>query len=351
MMHKAFFLPESPANPDSLPFDREHPWLAPLAGYSDLPFRLLCRQYGAAVCVTEMVSAKALCYQDRKSIPLLTLGEGEHPCAAQLFGSDPACILPEDQPLVVQLFGAEASFLQRAVEMLRDVGYGWFDLNMGCSVAKVLKQGAGAAMLGDVPNALEVARAMLQAAGPGRVGFKIRLGLDSQRHVWRDLSLRLQDLGAGWITLHPRTARQGFGGEAAHEVLAELKQALDIPLIASGDLFSARDGLRVLEQTGVDTVMYARGAMHGPAIFDDHLHLCRGEEPQPPSPAALRAMVLRHMELAQELCPGRAALWKMRSVVPRYVRSLPGVKALRLELCRCTSWEGLHELMDRFLPE
>ena len=196
MMHKAFFLPESPANPDSLPFDREHPWLAPLAGYSDLPFRLLCRQYGAAVCVTEMVSAKGLVYRS--------------PGTGELLQS-----LPEDQPLVVQLFGAEASFLQRAVEMLRDVGYGWFDLNMGCSVAKVLKQGAGAAMLGDVPNALEVARAMLQAAGPGRVGFKIRLGLDSQRHVWRDLSLRLQDLGAGWITLHPRTARQGFGGEAA----------------------------------------------------------------------------------------------------------------------------------------
>ena len=204
MMHKAFFLPESPATPDSLPFDREHPWLAPLAGYSDLPFRLLCRQYGAAVCVTEMVSAKGLVYRS--------------PGTGELLQS-----LPEDQPLVVQLFGAEASFLQRAVEMLRDVGYGWFDLNMGCSVAKVLKQGAGAAMLGDVPNALEVARAMLQAAGPGRVGFKIRLGLDSQRHVWRDLSLRLQDLGAGWITLHPRTARQGFGGEAAHEVLAELK--------------------------------------------------------------------------------------------------------------------------------
>ena len=122
MMHKAFFLPESPANPDSLPFDREHPWLAPLAGYSDLPFRLLCRQYGAAVCVTEMVSAKGLVYRS--------------PGTGELLQS-----LPEDQPLVVQLFGAEASFLQRAVEMLRDVGYGWFDLNMGCSVAKVLKQG------------------------------------------------------------------------------------------------------------------------------------------------------------------------------------------------------------------
>ena len=261
MMHKAFFLPESPADPGSLPFDREHPWLAPLAGYSDLPFRLLCRRYGAAVCVTEMVSAKGLVYRS--------------PGTGELLQS-----LPGDQPLVVQLFGAEAPFLQRAVEMLRDAGYGWFDLNMGCSVAKILKQGAGAAMLGDVPHALEVARAMLQAAGPGRVGFKIRLGLDSRRHVWRDLSLRLQDLGAGWITLHPRTARQGFGGEAAHELLAELKQALDIPLIASGDLFSARDGLRVLEQTGADTVMYARGAMHGPAIFADHLRLCRGEEPR-----------------------------------------------------------------------
>ena len=246
MMHKAFFLPESPANPDSLPFDREHPWLAPLAGYSDLPFRLLCRQYGAAVCVTEMVSAKGLVYRS--------------PGTGELLQS-----LPEDQPLVVQLFGAEASFLQRAVEMLRDVGYGWFDLNMGCSVAKVLKQGAGAAMLGDVPNALEVARAMLQAAGPGRVGFKIRLGLDSQRHVWRDLSLRLQDLGAGWITLHPRTARQGFGGEAAHEVLAELKQVLDIPLNASGDLrgcrvyvalFPCNECAKAIIQSGIKEVVY-----------------------------------------------------------------------------------------------
>ena len=179
--------------------------LAPMAGVTDLAFRQICRELGAGLTVTEMVSAKGHVYRS--------------PGTGELLQS-----LPEDQPLVVQLFGAEASFLQRAVEMLRDVGYGWFDLNMGCSVAKVLKQGAGAAMLGDVPNALEVARAMLQAAGPGRVGFKIRLGLDSQRHVWRDLSLRLQDLGAGWITLHPRTARQGFGGEAAHEVLAELKR-------------------------------------------------------------------------------------------------------------------------------
>ena len=294
MMHKAFFLPESPANPDSLPFDREHPWLAPLAGYSDLPFRLLCRQYGAAVCVTEMVSAKGLVYRS--------------PGTGELLQS-----LPEDQPLVVQLFGAEASFLQRAVEMLRDVGYGWFDLNMGCSVAKVLKQGAGAAMLGDVPNALEVARAMLQAAGPGRVGFKIRLGLDSQRHVWRDLSLRLQDLGAGWITLHPRTARQGFGGEAAHEVLAELKQALDIPS-SPAETCSApgRPARAGADRRGYGHVRPGRHARPG--------HFRRPPPPLPgrgapaPSPAALRPWSCATWNWPRSSVPvappsGRCAAW------------------------------------------
>ena len=199
-MSKTALLPRCPANPDHLPFGRDKPWLAPLAGYSDLPFRLLCREYGAAVCVTEMVSAKGLVYQSPGTNDLLVS-------------------LPEDQPLVVQLFGAEADFLRRAVALLREAGYGWFDLNMGCSVPKVLRQGAGAAMLGDLENSLAVAGAMLEEAGPGRVGFKLRLGLDDARPVLPDLALRLEDLGAGWLTLHPRTARQGFGGTGQAQVL------------------------------------------------------------------------------------------------------------------------------------
>ena len=171
-MTKVFQLPTCPSNPDTLPIGPQYPWLAPLAGYSDLPFRLLCREYGAAVCVTEMVSAKGLVYESPGTNELLMT-------------------LPEDQPLVVQLFGAEAYFLGRAVELLRQAGYGWFDLNMGCSVSKVLRQGAGAAMLGDVENILVVARAMIEAAGRGRVGFKLRLGLDDARPVLPDLALRL----------------------------------------------------------------------------------------------------------------------------------------------------------------
>ena len=329
-MSKAFSLPPCPCNPPTLPMGREHPWLAPLAGYSDLPFRLLCREYGAAVCVTEMVSAKGLVY--------------ESPGTNELLMS-----LPEDQPLVVQLFGAEASFLGRAVTLLREAGYGWFDLNMGCSVSKVLRQGAGAAMLGDTDNILEVARAMLAAAGPGRVGFKLRLGLDDTRPVLPDLALRLEDAGAGWLVLHPRTARQGFGGTAQWQALADLVPRLSIPLMASGDLFTAADGMACLAQTGVTGLMYARGAMHNPAIFAEHAALCAGGQPQPQDAAGLKAMILRHMELARLHCPGNAAVWKMRSVVPRYVRALPGARALRQELCRCSNWEELEEALDRCL--
>ena len=327
----AFSLPPCPGNPPSLPIGREHPWLAPLAGYSDLPFRLLCRQYGAAVCVTEMVSAKGLVYQS--------------PGTSELLAS-----LPEDQPLVVQLFGAEASFLSRAVNLLRDAGYGWFDLNMGCSVAKVLRQGAGAAMLGDTDNILEVARGMIAAAGHGRVGFKLRLGLDDARPVLPELALRLEDAGAGWLVLHPRTARQGFGGTAQWQALADLAPRLSIPLLASGDLFSAAEGMACLEQTGVAGLMYARGAMYNPAIFADHAALCACGRPQAHDAASLKAMILHHMELARLHCPGKAAVWKMRSVVPRYVRALPGARALRQELCRCSTWAELTEALDRCLP-
>lgn len=323
--------PCPPCAAERLPFGSDAPWLAPLAGYSDMPFRLLCREYGAAVCVTEMVSAKGLAY--------------DSPGTAELL-----CSLPEDQPLVVQLFGAEADFLERAVATLRAVGYRWFDLNMGCSVPKVLKQKAGAAMLGDADNALRVARAMIAAAEPGHVGFKLRLGLDDSRPVWQELALRLQEAGAGWLTLHPRTARQGFGGEARHEVLARLAPQLSIPLLASGDLFSAVDGLRVQRETGASGVMYARGAMYDPTIFAAHLALVKGLPAPEPSPSRLRAVIDRHVELARRHCSHEAVLWKMRSVVPRYVRHLPGAKALRHALCRCADWEELTGVLDAFLP-
>ena len=329
-MRKRFFLPPAPAGADRpLPFAADAPWLAPLAGYSDLPFRLLCRHYGAAVCVTEMVSAKGLVYKS--------------PGTGELLQS-----LPEDQPLVVQLFGAEPEVLASAVRTLRGAGYAWFDCNMGCSVPKVMRQGAGAALLGDPERALACARAMIGEA-PGRVGFKLRLGVDRERMVLPDLALRLEDAGAAWLTLHPRTARQGFGGSADGEEIARLAPRLSIPLLASGDLLSARDGVRRLAETGASGLMYARGALHDPAIFAAHLALLRGENPPAPDAAALRAMIGLHVRLAREHGGSAGALLKMRSLAPRYVRFLPGVRVLRPRLCRCTDWQDLETALDEFL--
>lgn len=327
-------------------FDPAEPWLAPLAGYTDLPFRMLCRGYGASVCCTEMVSAKGLVYKSPGTRDLLHT-------------------IPEDSPLVVQLFGNEAPFMVQAMEELQDLGFRYFDLNMGCSVPKVNRSGCGAAMLKDIPNALHLARAMVATADKGCVGFKLRLGWDAQSTVWHELAPALEDCGAGWLTLHPRFARQGFGGTAYWPALAELRQRVRIPVIASGDLFNAEDGLRCLAQTGVDAVMYARGAMQDPAVFAAHHKLYTGHggtalqsaesvqarSAQMHSRGEVRAMIARHAELAREYGCERAALFKMRTFVPRYVHHLPGVRALRQGLSACHDWDSLNALLDVFLEE
>jgi tRNA-dihydrouridine synthase B len=316
----------------ALPIGRRHPWLAPLAGFSDLPFRLLCREYGAAVCVTEMASAKGLVCGSPGTADLLIT-------------------TPEDRPLVVQLFGAEAPILAKAVGLLRDRGFAWFDLNMGCSVPKVLRQGAGAAMLNNTRDALKAARAMIGAAGFGMAGFKLRLCPDEARTPFprlKEFALRLQDMGAGWLALHPRTARQGFGGCANRDALKELAECLTIPLMASGDLMKARDGVRCLDETGVDGLMYARGALRNPTVFTAHLRLCRKEPPMPQNADFLRAVVSRHIALARGLTQGKTYLWKMRAILPRYVRGLPGARALRDRLCQSGDWHDVEKALDFF---
>jgi tRNA-dihydrouridine synthase B len=226
---------------------------------------------------------------------------------------------------------------------------------MGCSVPKVTRTGAGAALLRAPDRALAAGRALFEAAGPGRAGCKLRLGWDSRSPVYRDLARRLQDAGAAWLTLHPRFARQGFSGSADYAAFESLANDLDVPLIASGDLFSAADGIRCLER-GASGVMFARGALANPMIFRQYLTMRAGGRAGGGVPAGtLRALIARHARLARTMTPGRPgrsgcspALLKMRTVVPRYVRRLPGVKALRLGLVHCESWEELEALLDGF---
>lgn len=331
------------------PIGPHAPWLAPLAGYSDIAFRQLCREFGAAVAVTEMVSAKGLVYRSQGSEVLLTTNTA-------------------DNPLVVQLFGSEPEYVERAMDILLEAGYRWFDLNSGCPVPKVIKTGCGSAMMKDPEHLWKITEIMTRKAGKNAVGVKFRLGFEKGNDVFLDVAKGLEQAGAAWLTLHSRYARQGYGGTARWEALAELRRAVSVPIMASGDLFSAQDAARCMRETaarlgmsdsdipadGVPDsgpmkdigLMFARGALTNPMIFSDYKALCEGRELPQWSGQKLVACIRRHIALARELTNEYNALLKMRTFVPRYVKRLSGAKDLRRRLIRCTSWDELDGLLE-----
>ncbi len=262
-----------------------------------------------------------------------------------------------------------------------DMGHVFFDLNAGCPVKKVVKTGAGAALLQDPAVLAGLVQELAGVAGQGRLGVKIRSGWE--RHTARpgDLARKLEASGAAWITLHPRTARQGFSGRADWSALKEVREQVALPVLGSGDLFTAADALSCLNQTGISGVMFARGALNNPAVFDQLRRLLQGGadldqggsrpeyekdtrsgeisslfqttggrldaqgldlvNSQAVSPMA--GIARRHIELCQEYEHGPRAFLRMRTVLPRYFRGIAGAKALRLRIVGCRSWE---ELLD-----
>jgi tRNA-dihydrouridine synthase B len=316
----------------NLSFSPDTPWLAPLAGYSDLPFRLLCREHGCRVAVTEMVSAKGLIYGSPGTRELLLTSA-------------------EDQPLVVQLFGSEAPFLVQAVERLREAGFRYFDLNCGCPVRKVIKTGSGAALLKEPARLLDLAREMIRVTEPGCMGFKIRLGWYVGQPVFLDVAKGLQDLGAGWVTMHPRFGAEGFTGHADWSQLAVLKESVNLPVIASGDLFVAEDAVRCVQRTGVDTIMFARGALNDPAIFDRYLALRHGGTQQEKTCGDAISLVRRLYDLYAASNQERLGLLKMRTLAPRFLKGLPGARGLRRDIVFCSSWDQVFNLLQKHLTE
>jgi tRNA-dihydrouridine synthase B len=306
----------------TLPFAPHAPWLAPLAGYSDLPFRALCRELGAACAETEMVSAKGLAFGGAGTERLLAT-------------------TPDDAPLVVQLFGAEPEMFRRAMPMLMERGFRHFDLNCGCSVRKVLKSGSGSALMAKPALLSAIVREMLAAAGPGNVGVKLRLGVDAANANFIELGLELAELGVGWLTLHPRTGRQLFGGAADWDAIAELARAVDVPVLASGDLFTAEDAARCLGQTGCAGVMFARGALTDPAIFGRLRDLVQGRVAAPRTAEVLARAALRHIELSRRLDGTPRSFRALRAFLPRYAKGFGGIRALRAALLACESWDEL----------
>lgn len=327
----------------------ELPWLAPLAGYSNLPFRLLCRELGAYVACTEMVSSKGIFY---------SLNQGHRRTLQQInteIGKGTWALLAspmEDNPLVIQLFGAEADIMQVAAETIIELFSGreiYFDLNMGCSVPKVVKTKSGAAMLEDLPNALQVAKSLISVAGPGKVGFKLRLGWLKGDDVYLDLAKQLEAVGAGWICLHPRYGKQSFTGKADWQKIAILKQNISIPVVASGDLLTAQAAKDCLMQTGADAVMFARGAMNNPFIFREFKELMEVGKISPPNLQELFESIKRHRELARLWLGDNYALSQMRGFIPRYLHHFPGVRALRQSLSACQTWSDVDIVISKWM--
>ncbi|WP_147822078.1 tRNA dihydrouridine synthase [Salidesulfovibrio onnuriiensis] len=304
----------------------DSPWLAPLAGYSDLPFRLLCRSHGAGVTCSEMVSVKGLSFKNSGTRRLLN-----------------TC--PDDEPVVIQIFGAEPQYFPETMEKLVSMGFRNFDLNCGCAVRKVMKSGSGVALMRDVGLLVRIAGIMVEKAAQhpdgGRVGVKFRLGPEYGDETYLDLAPRLEDIGVNWVTMHPRYGKQLFRGDADWNKLRKLKDTVSIPVIASGDLYTARDGVRCIEETGVDGVMFARGAMFDPTIFDRFRALRAGREMPPLDGTLLAEVVRQHIKFTKDYEGDGRSFRKIRSIIPRYAKGLEGIRALRGRLNQCASWEDL----------
>lgn len=296
--------------------------LAPMAGITNLPMRLLAREYGASLCFTEMVSVNGLVREGKKTFELLRSTPADRPLGIQLFGDDPEIM-------------AEGA---RLVEGHGDL----IDINMGCPVRKVVGAGAGSALLQEPEKVRAILRCVRRATTLP-LTIKIRTGWGASDRSFLEITRIAEGEGCDAVTLHPRSRAQMFEGKADWSRIAELKEGVRIPVIGSGDLFTAADVAAMLDDTGCDGVMIARGGLGNPWIFRDAIAVLSGREPIPPSPAERLSVALRHMELFISFAGEGVALLEMRKQLSWYVRGVPGAARFRTLINTLT---GRAELED-----
>ena len=302
--------------------------LAPMAGVTDAPFRLLCREQGAALSYTEMISAKGmLCAPagSRARRELLHALPGAGPTALQLFGSDPETVA-----------GAARRILEDGH------AFCLVDINMGCPAPKIVRGGAGCALMRDPLRAARIIGAVARAV-PVPVTVKMRLGWDAAGRDEVAFARMAQDSGAAAVTVHGRTRDQLYAGEADWEAVARVKGALRVPVLGNGDVATGVQASARGSQSGCDAVMIGRGALGNPWIFAEALAAARGDAPPERTPAGRAAMAARHLRMMTEWKGERAAVPEMRKHIGWYLRGLPGAARMR---ARVNAMEREAELLD-----
>ena len=304
--------------------------LGPMAGITEAPFRGICKRMGAGLTYTEMVSAKGLHYNPDSAVSrsLLSFSAEETPCAVQIFGADPE-IMAEQARGIVERNGADVAFI---------------DINMGCPVTKVVAKGEGSALMRTPKLAAEIVSQVVARCGVP-VTVKFRRGWSETESNAVDFGLAMEAAGASAVAVHGRTRDQFYRGRADWEVLAAVKSALNVPVIGSGDVFSAADALAMLERTGVDAVMVARGAQGNPWIFRESRALIdRGEIIAPPTASERIDMAREHAAALVEFA-GERAFARMRKHVSWYIHDMPGATYLRERANEVGSYAELDELL------